>query len=104
MYIKKRNFVFLTVLPISIMIIEWRFVSFRTEERVTRKFHGVCNVGVGDPYSDFMHQLRTIFESGDTNTLARALQRGDQHSRDIFEVWLAEKPNAYRSSIREILR
>jgi len=103
MFIKTRALVFLIAFAISAMIIEWRFVSFRTEVCVTRKFHGLCNGGIGDPYSDLMHRLRTIAESGDTNSLAQALQQADERSRDLFEVWLEENPNAYRSSIKEIL-
>jgi hypothetical protein len=43
-------------------------------------------------------------ESGDTNRLAAVLKRADEHSRDIYHVWLADKQGAYKESIHEILK
>ena len=79
--------------------------SFMTEVRVIHGYHGICNGGVGQPYQDFIHQLRLIAESGDTNRLATVLRRADEHSRDIYEVWLDDHSHdAYRKSIDEILK
>ena len=86
------------------MIAEWKFVAFMTEARVVHGYHGTCNGGVGQPYADFVHQLRTMAESGDTNRLVTVLRRADQRSRDIYDVWLADRRDAYQESIREILK
>ena len=104
MFIKKRTLLILVVVVISAMIGEWQYVAFRTEVHAVRKYHGLCNTGVGWPYSDFIHRLRTLSESGDTNQLTRALRRADERSRDMFHVWLDDKPDAYRRSIDEILK
>ena len=73
MTIKPRIIVILAVAVFLAMIAEWKFVAFMTETRAIHNYHGNCNGGVGEPYADFVHQLRTLSESGDTNALARAL-------------------------------
>ena len=83
---------------------EWQYVASSTEVRIIRHYHGLCNGGVGQPYADFVHQLRTLQENGDTNGLARALRGADERSRDIYGVWLADKRNVYLESTREILK
>ena len=104
MFIKARTIVILGVVIVLAMIAEWKFVSFMTEDRTIHNYHGICNDGVGQPYADFVHELRTLSESGNTNALARVLRGADEHSRDIFEVWLANRRDAYRESIHEILK
>ncbi len=97
----------LTALAAAIIIVilaEWKFVASMTRTEVMHGYHGLCNGGVGEPYADFVHQLRALCESGDTNALARALRRADERSRDIYDVWLADKRNAYRESIQDILK
>jgi hypothetical protein len=101
---KPRILVVLAVLVLMAMAAEWKFAVFMTEARIIHGYHGICNAGVGQPYTDFIHQLRTISESGDTNRLATLLRRADEHSRDIYEVWLADKRDAFRESTHEILK
>jgi hypothetical protein len=90
------------------MVIEWRFATWMGASSAIHNYHGICNVGVGQPYQDFVHQLRTIAESGDTNRLVTVLRRADERSRDIYDVWLGdglvEYHEAYRKSIDEILK
>lgn len=90
------------------MVVEWRFASWMGASSAIHNYHGICNVGVGQPYEDFIRQLRTIAESGDTNRLVTVLRRADERSRDIYDVWLGddlpEYHKAYRKSIDEILK
>jgi len=90
------------------MVVEWRFASWMGASSAIHNYHGICNGGVGQPYQDFIHQLRTIAESGDTNRLVTVLRRADERSRDIYDVWLGESlpeyHEAYRKSIDEILK
>jgi len=101
---KARTVTILAVVVVVAMIAEWKFASFMSESSAIHNYHGICNVGVGQPYEDFIHQLRSMAESGDTNRLATVLRRADERSRDLYEVWLAGNPRAYRESIHEILR
>ena len=90
------------------MVVEWRFASWMGASSAIHNYHGICNGGVGEPYADFMHQLRIIAESGDTNRLVTVLRRADERSRDIYDVWLGDGlpsyHNKYRESIHEILK
>jgi hypothetical protein len=111
MFIKKRIIVilaaFLTVPVCAAMSVEREFVAFITAGSTIHNYHGICNGGVGQPYADFMHQLRAMAESGDTNRLLTILRRADEHSRDIYDVWLDDfntNHDAYRKSIDEILK
>ena len=93
------------------MIVEWKFAAFMATGQAIHNYHGICNQGVGWPYKEFVHQLRTIAESGDTHRLTTVLRRADEHSRDIFDVWLGIdadgadlEADAYKKSIDEILK
>ena len=90
------------------MVVEWRFASWMGASSAIHNYHGICNGGVGEPYADFMHQLRIIAESGDTNRLVTVLRRADERSRDIYDVWLGDDlpsyHDKYRESIHEILK
>jgi hypothetical protein len=92
------------------MVVEWMFASWMGASSAIHSYHGICNVGVGEPYADFVHQLRIIAESGDTNRLVTVLRRADERSRDIYDVWLgayaggAIDSDAYKKSIDEILK
>ncbi|MGD0812497.1 MAG: hypothetical protein ABSA83_02740 [Verrucomicrobiota bacterium] len=101
---KIRTVTILTIVIVAAMIVEWKFVAFTTEARTIHGYHGICNDGVGQPYADFIRQLRTMAESGDTNRLVAVLRRADEHSRDIYDVWLADERDAYRESLHEILK
>jgi hypothetical protein len=102
--VKTRNLLIFGIVVLLLMIAEWCYVAWQTEVDTARRYHGLCNVGVGQPYGDFIHQLRLLQESGDTNRLARALRAADERSGDIYNVWLANKPTAYSTSIHEILK
>jgi len=104
MFIKTRYIVIASIVVIVALAVKWNFVAFMAETRAIHGYHGLCNGGVGEPYVEFVHRLRTLSESGDTNTLARVLRRADEHSRDIYGVWLDAKPDAYRESIHEVLK
>jgi hypothetical protein len=107
---KTRTVIILAVVVVAAMVVEWKFVASMSEAMAIHNYHGICNVGVGRPYQDFIHQLRTIAESGDTNRLVTVLSRADEHSRDIYDVWLgayaggAIDTDAYKKSIDEILK
>ncbi len=103
MFIKTRILVAIAVAVIVAMVIEWHVASGWSRTMTAHYFHGVCNAGVGQPYQDFIHQLRGFYESGDTNKLGRVLTMADTNSLDIYSVWLYEDYDAYRSSIRKIL-
>jgi hypothetical protein len=97
--------IILAAAVVAAMYIEGKFVAFMSEGSAIHDYHGICNVGVGQPYEEFIHQLRTIAESGDTNRLLTVLRRADEHSRDIYEVWLDDlRHDSYRESIQEILK
>ena len=107
MFIKPRIMVILAIAVVLVMISEWKYVEITTAIRATRdirEYHGLCNYGVGWPYAEFVHGLRELQESGDTNKLSQVLRRADDHSHVIFDVWLYGKSDAYKNSIEEILR
>jgi hypothetical protein len=101
---KTRTVTILAAVVVVAMIAEWKFASFMSESSAIHNYHGICNVGVGQPYEDFIQQLRTIAESGDTNRLVTVLRRAQERNRDLYEVWLAGNPRAYRESIHDILK
>jgi hypothetical protein len=101
---KTRTFIILAAVVVAAMIVEWQFVAFMTEARIVHGYHGTCNGGVGKPYADFVHELRKMADIGDTNRLAIVLARADERSRDIYDVWLADRRDAYQESIHEILK
>lgn len=92
------------------MVLEWRVAWWMGASSAIHNYHGICNGGVGEPYGDFVHQLRIMAESGDTNRLATVLRRADERSRDIYNVWLGAyasggiDSDAYKRSIDEILK
>ena len=97
--------VVLTAVIVAAMIGEWKLAAFIAEARAIHGYHGICNAGVGQPYTDFIHQLRAIADSGDTNRMVVVLRRADEHSRDIYDVWLdSYRHDSYRKSIDEILK
>ena len=109
MFIKRRTIVILITLVAVAMIVEWKLAevpAFLAEARAIHNYHGICNGGVGEPYQDFIHKLRLMAESGDTNRLVVILRRADKRSDDIYEVWLRAGygDDFYRKSIDEILR
>lgn len=103
---KTRTVTVLAVVSFVVMVVEWKFATWMGAASAIHNYHGICNGGVGEPYADFIHQLRTIAESGDTNRLLTVLRRGDEKSRDIYEVWLRDGygNDFYRKSIDEILK
>jgi hypothetical protein len=104
MFIRKPVLVAIATLALLGTVLEWQFASAFGSMSTAHRYHGLCNGGVGWPYSKFVHELRTLAESGDTNRLAQILRRADDESHQMFEVWLAEKPFAYKSSLDEILK
>ena len=112
MFVKKWIIAIVAVGVILMMIAEWHFCSLVNDKSAMaiQNFHGICNGGVGQPYEKFIHELRGIAESGDTNRLMMVLRRADDRSRDIYDVWLgvyvsgAVDSDAYEKSIREILK
>jgi hypothetical protein len=98
------------VVVVGAMIVEWKFASRMGAGVAIHNYHGICNCGVGEPYQDFIHRLRLMAEGGDTNRLVTALRRADEHSRDIYDVWLGAYPggaidtDVYRKSVDEILK
>ena len=109
MFIKIRTIVILTGIVIALvaaaMFVEGMFVARLSEANAIHNYHGICNGGVGQPYAEFIHQLRTMADSGNTNKLVTVLRRADERSRDIYSVWLDDNGReAYRKSIDEIHR
>jgi hypothetical protein len=95
----------LLLLIVTAIWAEWKLAAVVSAGGAIHNLHGVCNGGVGRPYGDFIHHLRTMAESGDTNRLVTVLRRADEHSRDIYDVWLDDNDHdAYRKSIAEILK
>lgn len=105
---KTRTVIVLATVACLVVVVEWRFASWVGASSAIHNYHGICNTGVGDPYQDFIRQLRTIAESGDTNRLVTVLRRADERSRDIYDVWLGDGlpsyHDKYRKSINEILK
>ena len=89
---KTRTVTILAAGVVVAMIAEWKVAAFMAQSSAIHNYHGICNDGVGQPYEDFIRQLRMMAESGDTNRLATVLRRADEHSRDLYEVWLAGEP------------
>ena len=104
MFIKVEGIVFLIAVVVLAMFAEWQYFAVTREAKIVHHFHGLCNGGVGMPYVDFIHELRVLNDSGDANALSRALRRADEHSHDIYHVWLDDKPTAYRESTQDILK
>ena len=104
MLMKTRGIVIMVTVFLLAMIIEWKFVAGKGEAETAHKYHGLCNYGIGWPYKDFIHHLRTLSDSGNTNSLSRALHNADDRSMDIFNVWLYDEPEAYSASIHEIFK
>jgi hypothetical protein len=99
--IKRNRAVILAIaVMLLLMVVEWGFASASTLHR----FHGVCNDGVGQPYQDFIHQLRGLSANGNTKELGRVLAAADTNSLDIYSVWLSGDVDAYRASIQKILQ
>src|SRR3954469_1751024 len=86
---------------IVVMVVEWKFASWMGASSAIHNYHGICNGGVGSPYQDFIHQLRTIAESGDTNRLVTVLRRADERSREIYGVWLGDGSPAYHDAYQK---
>jgi len=105
---KTRTVIVLAVVAFVAMLVEWQVAKSWGAASAIHSYHGICNGGVGQPYQDFIHQLRMIAESGDTNRLVTVLRRADERSRDIYEVWLGDclpsYHDKYRESIHEILK
>ena len=105
---KTRTVIVLAVVAFVVMVAEWQIAKSWGAASAIHNYHGICNGGVGRPYQDFVHELRTIAESGDTNRLVTVLRRADERSRDIYDVWLGDGlpayHEAYRKSIDEILK
>lgn len=112
MFVKKWIIAVFGVGIFLLMIAEWHFCVLVNDKSAMaiHNFHGICSSGVGQPYEKFIHQLRAMAESGDTNRLVTVLRRADERSRDIYEVWLgvygsgAIDTDAYEKSISEILK
>jgi len=103
MVIKRRTLVIISIVLVIAAIAEWHYAYSFGEADAGHGFHGLCNSGVGAPYQDFVHRLRVLAESGDTNALTATLRTADQRSRDMFEVWLSYNPDAYKESLHQIL-
>ena len=101
---KNRAPILLAVAVLAVMVVEWKFAASMGAANAIHGYHGTCNGGIGQPYADFMHELRALAESGDTNRLITVLRRADARSGEIYEVWLADRREAFRESIHEILR
>lgn len=101
---KTRTVIVLAVVAVAAMFVEWKLAISMGEAYAKHGYNGTCNGGVGRPYADFIRELSKMAESGDTNRLATVLRRADERSRDIYDVWLDDKQDAYRKSIDEILR
>src|SRR3954471_2697301 len=92
-----------TVIFLLAIVVEWFVASGWGRASTAHDFRGLCNGGVGWPYADFIHRLRVLSDSGDTQRLNQALQAADKRSQDMFEVWLNHKQGAYKQSLDEIL-
>jgi hypothetical protein len=99
---KTRTVIVLAVVGLGVMAAEWKFAASMGAATAIHGYHGTCNGGVGQPYADFMHELRTLAERGETNRLVTVLRRADERSRDIYDVWLYDERDAYRRSLDEI--
>jgi hypothetical protein len=103
--IKRNRAVILTIgIMFLLMVVEGLIVASKTKYDDVRYYHGLCNDGVGQPYMDFIHQLRGLSESGHTTELSRVLAAADTNSLLICNVWLYGDDDAYRSSITNILK
>jgi len=103
---RNRAVISVIVTMLILMVLEGYLVAFKTKVDTVRSFHGICNDGVGWPYGNFIHQLRELSDSGNTEGLSRVLHAADSDSNKIaiFGVWLYQDEDAYRSSITNILR
>lgn len=92
------------VIVVAAMMVGWKFVATKGAAYDKHAYNGIYNSGVGHPYEEFIRELRKIAESGDTNRLMTVLRRAEQHSSDIYAVWLYDDHDAYRKSLDEILK
>ena len=107
MFIRIRTLVIFAVVAVGFMVVagayHWSCVA-GAEVATRRHFHGLCNVGVGQPYQELMKRLRHLHETGQTEKLGRALATTDTRSPDMYDVWLSDDYDKYRFSIQEILK
>ncbi len=101
---KRNTGVIWAIAVVIAMVVEWKLAVSMGEAYAKHEYHGICNGGVGHPYAGFIHELRKMAESGDTNRLATVLRRADERSLDIHDVWLYDEYDAYRKSLDEILK
>ena len=102
--VKTRTVIGLFAVAVLVIPVKWKFAASAGAASAIHGYHGICNAGVGEPYSEFMHELRKLAESGDTNKLLTVLRRAAERSSDIYSVWLYEKRDAYLKSTHEILQ
>jgi hypothetical protein len=100
MFIKKHFIVLYVIATVLLLAV----VACKIKYDDVRYYHGLCNDGVGQPYVDFIHQLRGLSESGNTKELSRVLAAADTNSVLICDVWLSGDIDAYRASIQKILK
>ena len=100
MFTKRRILIFVVVA--IVIALEWQVAAAWGRASTAHYFHGLCNGGVGWPYKDFIHRLRTLSDAGDNAQLNKALRTADERSRAVFAVWLYEKESAYRESIDDL--
>ncbi|HEV2434924.1 MAG TPA: hypothetical protein VG077_02905, partial [Verrucomicrobiae bacterium] len=103
--VKRNRAVILTIgVMLLLMVVEGLLVAGKTKYDDVRYYHGLCNDGVGQPYVDFIHQLRGLSDSGNTKELSRVLAAADTNSVIICDVWLSGDMDAYHASIQKILK
>jgi hypothetical protein len=104
MYIKTRVIVVLIVAIVLAMVAEWQYVALVTKVNTLRYCHALFDAEVGEPYVEFIHQLRMLSDSGQADKLGQALRGADEQSLDIYNVWRSDNADAYASSIHKMMK
>jgi hypothetical protein len=103
MFIKTRAIVVIVLAVFLAMVAEWYYVALITKVNTLREYHARYDVGVGEPYKELVHQLRTLYDRGQTDKLGKALRGADKQSSNIYNFWRADNADAHASSIFKIL-
>ena len=97
----------LLLLAVCILIAVAFWLGFKLGQRdgrteATRDIHGLCNVGVGQPYEELMSHLNDLNKQGKHDEVGRKLDIAAKHTRDIYSVWLGKDRKVYADLVVEL--
>ncbi len=105
MHIKKSLIFILALLMLGLLIVEALVVVRVNELFVVHEYNGHLNRHVAQPYEELVEALLARYEAGNMDSLGQALKSAEERKYEMGHVWLnRETPDAYRTSVAEILK